>query len=235
VSRPLLEARGIEKRFGAVAALSGIDLELETHRVVAIVGPNGAGKSTLLKLLAGLARPSAGRITRHGGAERRADVGYLGHATLLYPELTAAENLELAGRLHGVEDPGARARALLEREGMIDVADRRAGTFSRGMAQRLSIARALVHAPAVLLLDEPFTGLDLPAAERLAARLAELREEGHGLVLVTHDIVQAGQLADRVVVLRAGRVAFTAQGAELEGPGLARRYTEALAAGGAAA
>jgi len=235
VSRPLLEARNIEKRFGAIAALRGLDLEVASHRVLAVVGPNGAGKSTLLKILAGLSRPSSGQLIRHGGADRRADIGYLGHATLLYPELTALENLALAGRLHGVEDPIARARALLEFEGLASVADRRAGTFSRGMAQRLSIARALVHDPAILLLDEPFTGLDLPAADRLSARIVELREAGHGLVLVTHDVAQAGHLADRVIVLRAGRVAFTAEGEACAPDTLAARYSEVLAGAAAGA
>ena len=235
MSRPLLEARNIEKRFGAIAALRGLDLEVASHRVLAVVGPNGAGKSTLLKILAGLARPSAGQLIRHGGADRRADIGYLGHATLLYPELTALENLALAGRLHAVDDPNARARTLLEAEGLASVADRRAGTFSRGMAQRLSIARALVHDPAILLLDEPFTGLDLPAADRLSTRIAELREAGHGLVLVTHDVAQAGRLADRVIVLRAGRVVFAAEGADCAPDTLAARYSEVLAGAAAGA
>jgi len=228
VTRTLLEARGIEKRFGAVAALRGIDLTIESHRVLGVVGPNGAGKSTLLKLLAGLARPTAGRIVRSSGADRRGDVGYLGHATLLYPELTAAENLEFVGRLHGVADPAGRAHTLLEEEGLADVADRRAGGFSRGMAQRLSIARARVHDPAIVLLDEPFTGLDLPAAERLAARIATLRAAGHGLVLVTHDVRQAAELADAVIVLSAGRIALRAEADATSPDALAARYTELL-------
>ncbi len=226
MTRTLLEARGIEKRFGAVTALRGIDLEVASHRVLSVVGPNGAGKSTLLKLLAGLARPSAGRIARSSGANRRGDVGYLGHATLLYPELTAAENLEFVARLHGVADPAGRARTLLDEEGLADVAERRAGTFSRGMAQRLAIARARVHDPAMVLLDEPFTGLDLPAAERLAARIAALREAGHGLVLVSHDIRQAAELGDEVLVLAAGRVALRAEPATTSSDELATRYAE---------
>lgn len=228
MSRTLLEARGIEKRFGAVTALRGIDLDVLSHRVVGIVGPNGAGKTTLLKLLAGLARPTAGRIARSSGADRRGDVGYLGHATLLYPELTASENLEFVGRLHGIADPRERARTLLEEEGLADVGDRRAGGFSRGMAQRLSIARARVHDPAIVLLDEPFTGLDLPAAERLAGRIGALREAGHGLVLVTHDVRQAAELSDEVVVLRAGAVAFRADTGATPADELTTRYVEVV-------
>jgi heme exporter protein A len=230
VTRTLLEARGIEKRFGAISALRGIDIDVVAHRVVGVVGPNGAGKSTLLKLLAGLARPTAGRIARSSGADRRGDVGYLGHATLLYPELTAAENLEFVARLHGVADPAARARTLLEEEGLADVADRRAGTFSRGMAQRLSIARARVHAPTIVLLDEPYTGLDLPAAERLTARIRALRDSGEGLVLVTHDVRQAADLSDEVLVLIAGRVALRADPTSTSAEELASEY--ASVAGG---
>ncbi len=230
MTRTLLEARGIEKRFGAVTALRGIDLDVVSHHVLGVVGPNGAGKSTLLKLLAGLARPTAGRIARSSGADRRGDVGYLGHATLLYPELTAAENLAFVGRLHGVTDPGGRARTLLEEEGLAEVADRRAGTFSRGMAQRLSIARARVHDPALVLLDEPFTGLDLPAAERLAARVGALRDAGHGLVLVTHDVRQAAELCDTVLVLSGGRVALHADAATTSADALAARYAEVAGA-----
>jgi len=231
VTHTLLEARGIEKRFGAVTALRGIDLEVASHRVLGVVGPNGAGKSTLLKLLAGLARPTAGRIKRTSGADRRGDVGYLGHATLLYPELTAAENLEFVGRLHGVADPAARALGLLAEEGLADVADRRVGGFSRGMAQRLSIARARVHDPAIVLLDEPFTGLDLPAAERLAARIGALRDAGHGLVLVTHDVRQAAELGDDVLVLAGGRVVLASDTESLGADALVARYADVVGAG----
>lgn len=231
MTRTLLEARGIEKRFGAVTALRGIDLDVASHRVLGVVGPNGAGKSTLLKLLAGLARPTAGRITRTSGADRRGDVGYLGHATLLYPELTAAENLEFVARLHGVADPAARARELLAEEGLADVADRRVGVFSRGMAQRLSIARARVHDPAIVLLDEPFTGLDLPAAERLAARITALRDAGHGLALVTHDVRQAAELADHVLILAGGRVVLTSDTETLGADALVARYADVVGAG----
>ena len=227
MSRTLLEARGIEKRFGAVTALRGIDLDVLSHRVVGIVGPNGAGKTTLLKLLAGLARPTAGRIARSSGADRRGDVGYLGHATLLYPELTASENLEFVGRLHGIADPRERARTLLEEEGLADVGDRRAGGFSRGMAQRLSIARARVHDPAIVLLDEPFTGLDRTASDRLVERLMGLRQNDRTLVLVSHDVTLAAKLADAAVVLRRGQIVHRDSGGDLDPSTLENAYTAA--------
>ena len=166
--------RGIEKRFGAVAALRGIELEVASGQALAILGPNGAGKSTLLRILAGLARPTAGHCEirlgdtalRPGRAAARARIGFAGHATLLYPELSARENLMFHGRLQGVRDPGSRADELLREEGLEDFADRRAGTFSRGMAQRLSIARARVQRPPLLLLDEPCCR-DEPSGPRL--------------------------------------------------------------------
>jgi heme exporter protein A len=233
LSAPLLAAAGLEKRFGAVAALRGVDLELPRGGALAILGPNGAGKSTLLRILAGLAHPTAGRVELDGARVRGAAVGYLGHATLLYPELTAHENLVFAGRLHRIADPAARAEALLAEEGLAQVAGRRAGGFSRGMAQRLSIARARVHDPELLLLDEPFTGLDRRSADRLTERLRALRGAGHALVLVTHDVGQAAALADEVVILVEGRVHQRHRGVSAEG--LETAYAAALQSGGAAA
>ncbi len=223
---PLVSLRALEKRFGAVSALSEIDLDVAPGESVAILGPNGAGKSTLLRVIAGLAHPSAGTIERPDASAPRAGVGYLGHATWLYPELTARENLVFAGRLHRIADPGARADALLEEEDLTAVADRRTGGFSRGMAQRLSIARARVHEPVLLLLDEPFTGLDHTAAGRLVARLRGLREAGQALILVTHELDHASALADRAVVLRAGRIVARIDADGLAPDRLASRYAE---------
>jgi len=205
-----IEARGLEKRFGPLRALGALDLSVPGGSALAVVGPNGAGKSTLLRLLAGLARPTAGTLQvgppQRDRRRRRAGVGYLGHASLLYPALTARENLTFAGRLYGLPAPEARAAELLARHGLEAFADRRAGEFSRGMAQRVAIARALVHEPALVLLDEPFTGLDPDAADALAGRLAELRQAARTLVLVTHELARAADFADRVVVLRRGRL-----------------------------
>jgi heme exporter protein A len=210
-------ARALEKRFGAVAALRGVDLELPEGGCLAVLGPNGAGKSTLLRIVAGLARPTAGEISIAGRPATdpvtRGRIGYVGHATLLYPTLTARENLIFAGRLQGLDDPDVRADALLAEEGLDGVATRAAGDFSRGMAQRLSIARARVHDPPVLLLDEPFTGLDRRAADRLAARIASLHADGRTLLLVTHDVARAAELADRAIVLARGAVSDRCVGA----------------------
>ena len=203
-----IEAEGLEKRFGPISALRSLDLSVPGGASLAVVGPNGAGKTTLLRLLAGLARPSAGRL-QVGPPEpdrrrQRAGIGYLGHATLLYPALSARENLVFAARLYGVPDPDARAAELLEAHALDGFADRAVGEFSRGMGQRVAIARALVHEPPLLLLDEPFTGLDPNAAEALGARLAGLHEGGRTVVLVTHDLGRAASFAERVLVLRRG-------------------------------
>jgi len=208
VSGAAIEARGLARRFGALVALHPLDLDVAPGRVLAVLGPNGAGKSTLIRLLSGLARPSAGHVAIGAPAAdrraRRARVGLLAHETLLYPALTARENLRFAGRLYGVADPAARADALLQRFELGGVAERRVGTFSRGTAQRVAIARALVHEPAALLLDEPFSGLDERAAEGLEELVRGLA--GHcTVVLTSHDLPRAARLADQVLLLSGGR------------------------------
>jgi heme exporter protein A len=233
VSPAGVEARELGKRFGPVEALGGLDISLEPGRCLALLGPNGAGKSTLLRLVAGLARPTIGSLTLDGvdahQREARRRVGYIGHSSLLYPELSARENLVFAARLHHVGDPEARADALLREEALTDVAARPVSGFSRGMAQRVAIARGLVHDPDVVLLDEPFTGLDRRAARRLEERLDALRASGHTLVLVTHDLAAASRLAQHVVVLSDGRIAHESREAVAH-DALERFYVEALEA-----
>lgn len=234
----VLSARGLEKRFGPVAALRGIDLKVDRGSVLAILGPNGAGKSTLLKIAAGLVHPTAGSLelragpghegTTLAGIEARAQVGYVGHATLLYPELTARENLILAGRLHSLPAPDRRADQLLGEEGLFEVAHRPIRTFSRGMAQRLAIARALVHDPQLVLLDEPFTGLDQPSADRLAARIRSLEAAGHTLMVATHDLARACDFAETAIVIARGRVVHHSGPGDLDPAALGRAYAAAL-------
>jgi heme ABC exporter ATP-binding subunit CcmA len=231
VTAPAIAARGLVKHFGGDVVLCGIDFEVPAGESLAVLGPNGAGKSTLLRLIAGLARPSGGSLqilgedTHH--RRTRGRVGYIGHATLLYPALTARENLLFAARCYGVPNPGERADRLLAEEGLARVADRAAGAFSRGMAQRLAIARGLVHDPEVVLLDEPMTGLDGVAAARFAERVDGLRRAGRTLVLVTHDPRFAARAAERAIVLAAGRVVVARDGG-LDPEQLERDY---LAAG----
>jgi heme exporter protein A len=231
VSAAAIEARALEKRFGPVVALRGIDFTVTEGCVFGVLGPNGAGKSTLLRLMAGLTRPSGGTLrVGHASGDRRrirAGIGLVGHATFLQPELTSRENLLFAGRLYGVPDPAARADELLAEHDLEDWSGRPARTLSRGLAQRVAIARALLHDPPVLLLDEPFTGLDPGSARRLAGRVARQRDEGRTVVLVSHDLARAAELADAALVLRRGRVALEAEGSSLTPDALA----DALAGG----
>jgi heme exporter protein A len=234
-----VSARSIEKRFGPVVALRGVNVDVRGGEALAVLGPNGAGKSTLLRVLAGLSRASSGSVSIRrngsGAASRgqgRAWVGFAGHATLLYPELSARENLVFFGRVQGIADPGARADQLLREEGLEAVAHRRAGTFSRGMAQRLSIARALVQNPPLVLLDEPFTGLDRRAGDRLSLRLRALRDEGRAVVLITHDLLRTSEIADRALIMMAGRVLQEARGTDLAREALEATYSRALESDG---
>ncbi len=227
-------ARGIEKRFGHVAALRGIDLELPFGRSLGILGPNGAGKSTLVRILAGLSRPTAGQL-RIAGEEKdrrrvRGRVGLLSHATLLYPALSARENLRFTARLYGVEDAQSRIDTLLEELALTAAADRRVDTLSRGMAQRVAIARALLHQPPLLLLDEPFTGLDVRSAEELEVRIRAVRDAGRSVVLVSHDIERICACADRVLVISQGRVVHTSENAALDPAQLRAVYDRAAEA-----
>jgi len=211
---PLVEARGLARRYGAVRALAGVDLTLRRGEVLLVLGPNGAGKSTLLRSLAGLLRPTAGTVAIDGRLLTREDpdarrpIGLLSHQSLLYDELTLMENLVLAGTLYDLPDPPALARAALAAQGLAQRADDRPRSLSRGMQQRAAIARALLHDPALLLLDEPFTGLDAVAGDRLRELLREHCTEGRGMVIVTHHAGEAWELATRVGVLLQGRWAF---------------------------
>jgi heme exporter protein A len=183
---------------------------LRSGEATALLGPNGAGKSTLVGILATLVHPSSGQV-RYGGREpddelRRA-IGVIAHESLCYGDKSGRENLEFFARLYDVAQPEARAAELLERVGLVDAQERPARTYSRGMMQRLSVARALVHHPQLLLCDEPFTGLDRAGVDLLGRLLAEERGRGAILVVVTHDFEAVAQLIDRVVVLARGRIA----------------------------
>jgi heme ABC exporter ATP-binding subunit CcmA len=228
---PLVEARGLTRRYGAVRALDGVDLVLNRRDVFLLLGPNGAGKSTLLRALAGLLRPTKGTIRIAGRELRRDDpdarraVGLLSHQSLLYDELTLRENLELTATLYDLRNPREQARAALAEQGLDDRADSRPRQLSRGLLQRAALARALLHRPSLLLLDEPFTGLDTPASQRLDAQLRELTANGTTLVIVTHHASEAWEMATRVGVLRHGRWVYDAERAG-DMQGFQREYQE---------
>jgi heme exporter protein A len=179
----VIRARGLERRYGDKVVLRGLELDVPADGFLLVTGPNGAGKTTLLRLCAGLAAPTAGQLTV---AIERGRVGFLAHDPLVYRELTARENLELYGRLYRVPERRERTGMLLERFGLWEVRNERAGSYSRGMLQRLALCRVLLHEPDLLLLDEPYSGLDEEGAALLDRELEEIRP-GAGFVVATHD------------------------------------------------
>ena len=195
----MIGARGLGKRFGEKRVLRGVDLELPDGGFAVVTGPNGSGKTTLLRICVGLALPSEGELVV---GVQRAQVGYLAHDPLVYRELSALENLELYGRLYRVPERRERIGMLLERFGLWDVRADRVSSYSRGMTQRLALCRALLHDPALLILDEPYTALDAQGAELLDAQFAELRGE-RTILVSTHDPARIEPLATVRVALAA--------------------------------
>jgi heme exporter protein A len=231
---------GVTRRYGERDALAGVNLALEAGRRVALVGPNGAGKTTLLRVLALLARPNEGKVHLLGqdaaraGVTLRGAVGYAGHRTLLYDDLTVRQNLEYYARLYRLERPVARVDELLAWAGLGARADERARGLSRGLQQRLSLARAVLHRPRLLLLDEPDAALDSDGLSRLEALMGEQAVAGVAVLFATHRLDWALAASERAVVLAQGRVALDAESdsvAASEWPG---RYARAVAGGGAA-
>lgn len=210
----VVEAARLARRYGNVTALRAADLLVDAGEAVAILGPNGAGKSTLLRLIATLVRPSSGhlrlfgRAVRDGGVEARSRLGFLSHQSFLYPDLTVIENLQFYARMFRVEAPAERIHELIEMVGLSGWRHRPVRTLSRGLEQRCAVARALVHAPQVLLLDEPFTGLDLDATAALTGILRHERARGTTLLMTTHDLPRAEAICRRALVLRQGEVRF---------------------------
>lgn len=206
---PAVEATALVKQFGRRAAVAGIDLSLAPGACLALFGPNGAGKTTLLRLIAGLLKPTRGRVRVQGvdarrDAHARGRVGLISHHSMLYAPLTARENVLFAARLHGLSDPEEAARDALATMGMSSRADVPVRTLSRGLQQRVSIARAMVHDPSVVLLDEPYSGLDEGGASALTAMLQSLRARGATLVLVTHNLGEGLALATHAAIMRDG-------------------------------
>jgi ABC-type multidrug transport system ATPase subunit len=194
----MIRARGLGRRFGAKRIFEGLDLDVDAGELVVVTGPNGSGKTTLLRLVAGLLVPTSGELDVQGD---RSTLGFLAHEPLVYRELTALENLDLYGRLYRVPERRERIGMLLERFGLWDARAERAGSFSRGMLQRLALCRTFLHEPSLLLLDEPFSGLDEEGAALLDRELAARRGEAT-LLVATHDPA-------RIEPLASGRLAFS--------------------------
>jgi heme ABC exporter ATP-binding subunit CcmA len=206
-----IELRSVSKRFGRRMVLDGIDLEIKAGESVIFTGSNGAGKTTLLRTMAAFLRPSSGEIFWYdekaaGQCASRCLIGMVAHEHRLYPHLTLRENLVFAARMCDVPLPHERADELLEIVALTDHADRTPSVLSKGMRQRMSLARAMVHDPPILLLDEPFEGLDAAADAWLTDMLQALRQDGRTLCFVLHDQVKTQMLADRVLRLENGKL-----------------------------
>ena len=233
---PAVIATGLSKRFGDRFAVKDVSFTLPEVAFLSIFGPNGAGKTTLLRLLSTLARPSSGdlRIAGIDAKEQpeqvRALIGVVSHASMLYPDLTALENLMFYARLYGVENPEARSLELLDAVGMKHRRYDVASTFSRGMTQRVAIARALINDPELVLLDEPYSGLDPHATEALDALIAEQRE-GRTFCMVSHDEQRGFEACTHALIMREGAAVLFADRADLDEAAFDRAYREALGQG----
>jgi heme ABC exporter ATP-binding subunit CcmA len=234
VDTPFLAITGLKKSFEIKNVLRGIDLALERGERMALMGANGAGKTTLLRILACLTAPSSGsaridnwEIVRDAQQVRRL-VGFVAHQPYLYDELTALENLLFFGKMYTVKDVRERAELLLRKVGLEKRAKERVGVLSRGQVQRLSLARALLHAPPLLLLDEPDTGLDEEGHQLIEDVLAEHSAQGGTVLFTTHQLERALKLGDSLVMLGKGRVVFQAQTAGLELNRMRQEYQEVL-------
>ncbi len=213
-TKPALEVRNVTKFFGDLAALKEVSLNVTCGEAALLYGPNGAGKTTLLRMLASLARPSSGEVLFGGlnierdGANAKAAIGFVSHATFLYGELTVRENLKFFGSLFVLDHLDKRIDAALDMFDMRSREDVFARDLSRGLQQRASLARAFLHDPSFLILDEPFTGLDTQSVEKLENLLRRLPEQGKALLFSTHDFEQGAAIASRLIALKAGRVRY---------------------------
>ena len=231
-----IDVRNLVKAFGARKALDDVSFELPEGAFLSIFGPNGAGKTTLLRVLATLARPSGGEVLVDGVDLRedpdkvRAGIGMISHAPMLYPDLTAEENLVFYAELHGVADPRSRARELLDEVGLAHRRLDPVKSYSRGMTQRVSIARAFVHDPKIMFLDEPYSGLDPHAAEVFDQLIGKMRE-GRTFVMVSHDLEKGLAMCTHALVLARGKVVAFEEKDALDEEAFARLYRETVGMG----
>jgi heme exporter protein A len=211
-----IEVRKLVKRFGLKVVLKGLDLTVENGEFVALLGPNGAGKTTLLRILASLSRPTLGSVSLagfrlpHEASSVRRSLGVLSHQPLLYADLSAEDNLLFFGRLYCLPHLGERITEVLDLVGLLARRKDLVRSFSRGMQQRLAIGRAVLHDPKILLLDEPYTGLDQDACEMLDSILREVATQGRTILMTSHDLARTAELASRFDVLSRGRIVASA-------------------------
>ncbi len=232
----MIIVKKLVKRFGLKTVLRGLDFQVEKGEFVALLGPNGAGKTTFLRILASLSRPSLGRVSIAGyelpaqSAAVRRRLGVVSHMPLIYGDLTAEENLQFYGRMYNLPELAERVSEVLE---MVGLAARRrdlARTFSRGMQQRLAIGRAVLHDPEVMLFDEPYTGLDQDASEMLDGVLRRVAAQGRTVVMTSHDLARAEDLASRFDILSRGVIAASATPGNLGSGNLLDYYKQVLSA-----
>jgi heme exporter protein A len=231
----MITVKKLVKRFGLKPVLRGVDFEVQPGEFVALLGPNGAGKTTFLRILASLSRPTLGEVKIAGyqlpnqAAEVRARLGVVSHLPLLYGDLTAEENLRFYGRMYGLSDLEQRITEVLEMVGLETRRRDLVRTFSRGMQQRLAIGRAVLHDPDVVLFDEPYTGLDQDASSMLDEVLKTVAAKGRTVVMTSHDLARAEDLATRFDILSRGVIAASASHKELKKTNLLSFYKQALA------
>ncbi len=235
---PMIEVRKLVKRFGPKAVLRGLDFQVSQGEFVALLGPNGAGKTTFLRILSSLARPSMGEIRVAGyllpsqaGAVRQR-LGVLSHQPLLYADLSAESNLRFYGRLYGVPALDDRIDEVLALVGLSGRRRDLVRTYSRGMQQRLAIGRAVLHDPEVLLLDEPYTGLDQDASQMLDQVLQQVATQGRTIVMTSHDLARTAEIASRFDVLSRGVIVASGNRGDVEPDNLLAFYRQALQSNG---
>ena len=230
IAEPAIQATNIHKSFGVVQALRGISFSLHAGEFLTIFGPNGAGKTTLIKILAGLTRATSGSATvagfdvGNGDSRLRREIGVIAHATCLYADLSALENLVFYAKMYGLDDPEDRAALAIKEVGLEGRMHDRIGTFSRGMQQRISIARAVIHDPSILFLDEPFTGLDPHGSKVLKEYLHSLHTKKRTLIMTTHDLTCGLEMGDKVAVQVKGRFALFENSDNLDRSGFEELY-----------
>lgn len=221
-SQIYISVKGVTKTFGNFEALRGIDLSVKKGEFLTLFGPNGAGKTTLIKLLATLTKPTSGKLTVSGydtlkEAEKvRASVGVISHDPYLYENLSAFENIKFFGDMYGLPDAGTRSVELIKLLGLDKRMHDLVRTFSRGMKQRLSVARAIVHDPSVLLLDEPYTGLDQKGAQIFGDTLKWLKTHERTILMTTHNIEEGLHLSDRVGIIASGKIVYESATSDLD-------------------
>jgi heme exporter protein A len=233
----MIKVKKLSKRFGLKTVLNGLDFEVSSGEFVAFLGPNGAGKTTFLRILSSLSKPTHGDVSIAGyklpqqASIVRRKLGVLSHQPLLYVDLTAEENLKFFGKLYAVTNLDDRIKEVLEIVGLRKRSRDLVRTFSRGMQQRLAIARAVIHDPDLLLLDEPYTGLDQDACVMLDEILSSISSEGRTVVMTSHDMARTEDIASRFDILSRGKIVASTQKKDIPDHGLLKFYKEAVEEG----